>query len=83
MRHALLLLAFAAAPALAQMPPPPPPGSPPGSPPPSSSFEQHKAMLAARIQARIANEQALLSCVQTAANRAALKACRRMVHTPH
>ena len=65
-----LLLALSAS-ASSQTPLPPPPAAPP-----ASRFEQHKAMLVARIQAHIAREQSLLSCVQAAQNHAAVRACR-------
>jgi len=66
--HFFLLTAFLAAcvPALAQNPPTPP-----------TSFEQHKAAMIAKLQIRIGREQSLLSCLQSAQNRAAVKACRR------
>ncbi len=66
-RHPLLLaalLTFSVS-ALAQTPPPP-----------ASPFEQHKAAMIAKLQARIAREQSLLSCLQAAQNRAAVKACK-------
>ncbi|HEX8955384.1 MAG TPA: hypothetical protein VF798_03885 [Burkholderiaceae bacterium] len=61
----LLLCSFAGA-AWAQTPPPPT-----GTP-----FEQHKAMAIAKVQAHIAREQQLLTCLQAAQDRAALRACR-------
>lgn len=59
-----------AAPALAQAPA-------------ASPFEQHKAKLIAHVQDRIAREQAFLSCVQAAQDRATVKACKRASHAPH
>ena len=74
--HALLtaFLLAASATTLAQTPSPPPP---------ASSFEQHKAAMIAKLQARIAREQALVACLQTAQNRDAARACKmsnRPVH---
>lgn len=45
-------------------------------PPPGTPFEQHRAMAIAKVQAHIAHEQQLLSCLQSAQDRAALKACK-------
>ena len=72
-QHALLLtlLLAASAPTLAQ------------TPPPATPFEQHKAAIIAKIQAHIAREQSLLSCVQSAQDRAAVKACKRAAQPAH
>ena len=75
--HAVLptLLLAVSATSLAQTPPPPP--TPPAPPsPPGTHFEQHKAAMIAKLQARIARDQALVSCLQGAQNRAAIKACK-------
>jgi|GEM_PF-6878151 hypothetical protein len=64
----LLLCSVTGTAAWAQTPPPPPP--------PGTSFEQHKALAIAKVQAHIAHEQQLLSCLQSAQDRAALKACK-------
>lgn len=74
MKQHLLLLSLLLAistESLAQTPPPPPP--------PGSSFEQHKAATIAKLQARIARDQALVSCLQAAPNRAAARACKQSV----
>ena len=67
----LLLCSVTGTAAWPQTPPPPPP-----PPPPGTSFEQHKALAITKVQAHIAHEQQLLSCLQSAQDRAALKACK-------
>ena len=64
----LLLLCSIAGAAWAQIPPPPPPSPMP--------FQQHKAIVVAKVQANIAREQRLLACLQAAQDRTAFRACR-------
>jgi len=79
-QHAFLLAILLAAsiPALAQTQPPPP-----ATPVPSASFAQHQAAMIAKVEARIAREQSLLSCLQSAQTRRALKACKLAARPAH
>jgi hypothetical protein len=46
----------------------------------SAHFAEHKEKVVARIQARIAKEQAMLACVQAAQNHEAIKSCMPTRH---